>query len=152
MKRDGFVAHLYSGPEKGFTLARAWQQAGGKDSDLLEIDLQRGPAPTCSKATEPMLHCSLQSWKAKSVGRTRSVLRQYPGPGPEAPRPIRRWDGEEFGIQEATPEEKNKLKEDDVLLWRRVFLGMVATYLRAARQEIHQGGHLSRYFLAGAFT
>ena len=67
--------------------------------------------------------------------RTRSLLRHIPIPGqPSAPRPIRRWGGEEFGIHDATEEEKQKLHEDDVLMWRFWFLYMVAVYMRRARK------------------
>ena len=67
--------------------------------------------------------------------RTRSVLRHIPIPGqPTAPRPIRRWGGEEYGIEEATAEELQKLYEDDVLMWRFIFLFMLAQYMRKARK------------------
>ena len=67
--------------------------------------------------------------------RTRSLLRHIPIPGqPSAPRPIRRWGGEEFGIHDATEDEKQKLHEDDILMWRFWFLYMVAVYMRRARK------------------
>ena len=66
--------------------------------------------------------------------RTRSVLRHYDIPGqPDCPRPIRAWGGEEFGIKDATEEERKKLQEDDVMAWRMVFLFIVASYVRKAR-------------------
>ena len=66
--------------------------------------------------------------------RTRSVLRHYDIPGqPDCPRPIRAWGGEEFGIKDATEEEKKKLQEDDLVAWRMVFLFMVASFVRKAR-------------------
>ena len=142
MKRDGFIVHLYAGPEEGFTLSRAWQQIGGKKVELLEVDLQRGPEHNMLKSNGvyPALLKAVLSGQVRGlVGgpncRTRSVLRHVPVPGPDPPRPIRRWGGEEFGIKEATQEEKQKLWEDDVLLWRMVFLGMVASHLRKARRE-----------------
>ena len=39
--RDGFSAHLYSGPNEGFTLSKALEAAGGSPSRMVEIDLQR---------------------------------------------------------------------------------------------------------------
>ena len=41
--------------------------------------------------------------------------------------------GEEFGIKDATEEEKKKLQEDDLFAWRMVFLFMVASFVRKAR-------------------
>ena len=41
-QRDGFMAHLFAGENKGFTLARAWHQQGGDGHALLEIDIKRG--------------------------------------------------------------------------------------------------------------
>lgn len=41
MKRGGFVVHLYSGEADGFTLMRAFQQVGGDESQLVEIDVKR---------------------------------------------------------------------------------------------------------------
>ena len=52
---------------------------------------------------------------------------------------MRRWGGEEFGIVDATSEEKKKLWEDDLLLWRMIFLQMVSTYLKRARQQEEEG-------------
>lgn len=136
MKKHGFVIHLYSGPDEGFTLGRAWQQIGGREADLLEVDLNRGQDHDMLKpgGVYGALLAAVLTGQAKGlVGgpncRTRSV------PGVEPPRPIRRWDGEEFGIQDATEEEKKKLWEDDVLMWRMIFLGIVGTYLRQARKE-----------------
>ena len=65
--------------------------------------------------------------------RTRSLLRHIPIPGAtDAPRPIRGWFGEEYGINDATSEELEKIREDDILAWRMVFVFMVATYMRRA--------------------
>ena len=58
---------------------------------------------------------------------------RIPIPGAtDAPRPIRGWFGEEYGINDATSEEMEKIKEDDILAWRMVFVFMVATYMRRA--------------------
>ena len=42
MQRDGFILHLFAGPNEGCTLQRAWQQAGGQEWQLLEMDVVRG--------------------------------------------------------------------------------------------------------------
>ena len=140
MKRNGFVCHLYAGEADGFTLGRAWSQAGGKDAELLEIDLKRGKEHNMLTPDGPyggLMRAVLEDRLLGLVGgpncRTRSVLRHYPVEGEMPPRPIRRWGGEENGIKEATEEEKRKIQEDDILLWRMVFLQMVSTYMRRAR-------------------
>ena len=42
MKRDGYLLHLFAGPDQGFTLHRAWHQVGGEGWQLLEVDVERG--------------------------------------------------------------------------------------------------------------
>ena len=140
-KRGGVVAHLYAGEDSGFTLKRAWKQAGGPEEKLLEIDVVRGKEHDmlgCGSPYKGLLRAAMDGKLDAVLGgpncRTRSVLRHRPIPGnPDAPRPIRRWGGEEYGIAEATDEELKKIQDDDVLAWRQVFLFMVATYVRRAR-------------------
>lgn len=140
MKKTGFVLHLYAGPGDGFTLGRAWQQLGGASEALLEIDALRGPEHNMlgdSAVYAALITCALEDRIKGIVGgpncRTRSILRHRPGDGENPPRPVRRWGGEEFGIEDATEEEKEKLKVDDILMWRMLFLGMLINYLRQAR-------------------
>lgn len=67
--------------------------------------------------------------------RTRSLLRHIPVHGnPNVPRPVRRWGGEGFDIEDATEEEQKKLHDDDILMWRCVFLYMVTVCMRRARK------------------
>ena len=70
--------------------------------------------------------------------RTRSVLRHYP----RAPRQVRAWKGEEHRLADLTPAEKTQVEEDDILLWRSIFLWMISTYLRRARQVRKEVGFL----------
>ena len=60
--------------------------------------------------------------------RSRSVLRHYPG----GPRPLRRWGGEEYGLKDLTPHEQKVVRDDDLLLWRMIFLGVVGEYVAKA--------------------
>ena len=141
-KRSGLAVHLYAGPETGFTLRHAIKQLGGSVDALLEVDVQRGEQHDMLSdhaVYRGLLRVALEGKINAIVGgpncRTRSLLRHIPIPGqPSAPRPIRRWGGEEFGIHDATEEEKQKLHEDDVLMWRFWFLYMVAVYMRRARK------------------
>ena len=139
LQRDGCIVHLYAGEDEGFTLARAWKQQGGDTNKLLEIDLKRGESHNMlldvgcySGLLCAILHDKVDAIIAGPNCRTRSVLRHYPKEN--APRPIRGWDGAEHGLSDLTPAEKAQLEEDDILMWRAVFLWMVGTYLRQARQ------------------
>ena len=147
LKRDGFIAHIYSGEPHGFTLARAWKQQGGVPSHLLEIDIKNGQGHDMllDAGVYAGLMCAVLQDKVEAVVggpncRTRSVLRHYPKEN--APRPVRGWGGEEFGLFDLSKEEENQVTEDDILLWRFLFLWMVASYLRAAKQVQRKVGLL----------
>ncbi len=141
MKRDGVVAHVYAGPNEGHTLAKALQLCGGESTSIVEIDLLRGQGHDMLLNQGPyagLLRCALEGKLKALIGgpncRTRSLLRHIPiENNPMAPRPIRRWDGEEFGIKEATDKEKELLKEDDRLMWRLLFLYVVSNYIKGAK-------------------
>ena len=142
-KREGMVAHWYAGKDEGFTLSRALQQQGGDPEALVEVDVVRNQTQDLLEDEgiyADFIRAALDGGLRGIIGgpncRTRSVLRHYEVLNdPMAPRPVRRWNGEEFGIQDATDEEKRVLEEDDVLLWRMIFLFLVAEYLRKARGE-----------------
>lgn len=85
-----------------------------------------------------LLRCALEGKLKALIGgpncRSRSLLRHIPiENNPMAPRPIRRWDGEEFGIKEATTKEKAMLLEDDKLMMRFLFLYAVSNYIKKAK-------------------
>ena len=106
------------------------QKHGGGEGRLLEIDVLRGEGHDllCDQGIySGLLRCAVEGKLDALIGgppcRTRSVLRHYDIPGqPDCPRPIRAWGGEEFGIKDATEEEKKKLQEDDLVAWRMMFL------------------------------
>lgn len=140
MKRDGFVCHLYAGLDQWFTLQRAWEQCGGGPNELLEIDLQRGEGHNMLDDHGPYSGLLRAVWENKLRGlvggpncRTRSVMRHKPVDWSNPPRPVRKWGGEEYGIKEATPEEKKKVTEDDQLLWRMIFLAVLDEALKTAQ-------------------
>ena len=63
--------------------------------------------------------------------RTRSVLRHLPiSPTHHGPRPLRRWDGEEFGRSDLTKDERKKVEDDDLMLWRAIFVYIVAKHVK----------------------
>lgn len=131
LKRDGFIAHIYSGEPHGFTLARAWKQQGGVPSHLLEIDIKNGQGHDILLDTGvytglmcAVLHDEVEAVVGGPNCRTRSVLRRYPKEN--APRPVRGWGGAEFGLFDLSKEEENQVTEDDILLWRFLFLVIAA--------------------------
>ena len=131
--------HLYAGESEGFTLSRGWKQQGGHENHLLEIDLKRGndhnmllDSGVYAGLLRAVLQDRVDAFVAGPNCRTRSVLRHYPKEN--ARRPVRAWKGEEHGLADLTPAERTQAEEDDILMWRFIFLWMIATYLRQARQ------------------
>ena len=155
-RREGLVLHLYAGSDEGFTFEKAWVQQQGDPNELLEVDVLRNSQHDMTMDQgiyQGFLRVATEGKFRAILGgpncRTRSVLRHYPIPDdPNAPRPIRRWNGEEYGIKEATEEEKEKLHEDDLLLWRMIFLHMVNVYNKKARKV----GSDSKFLLAQRTT
>ena len=142
MKRDGIIVHLFAGPDEGFTLKQAWKQSGGSEKEMLEIDILRGEDHDFladGGCYAGLLRAVLDSKVRAILGgpncRTRSVLRHYPIPDqPLAPRPVRAWGGEEYGKKGNTAEEQKMVSEDDVMLWRMIFLAIIGQYMWKARQ------------------
>ena len=132
-----------AGEDSGFTLARAWHQQGGEASALWEIDIKRGSHHDLSTEVGPyaaLIRAALENKIHAIVGgpncRSRSVLRHYKVPGqPNCPRPIRSWGGGEYGINGLSDTEKTMIEEDDILLWRMIFLAMVSNYINEARKD-----------------
>ena len=132
-KKEGVILHLYAGEDQGFTFGKAWKQSGGDPGEVLEVDIKRGQHHDMMEMNgiySNLLRVALEGKIRGLLGgpncRTRSILRHRPIPGnPSAPRPIRRWGGEEFGIKDATNKERAILHEDDVLMWKFWFLLLV---------------------------
>ena len=143
LRQGGFALHLFSGDEEGYTLKRSIKGQGGPHQRLLEIDIKHGPSHDLLKGNGPyaaLLRAAVEGKILSVIGgpncRSRSVLRHRPIPGqPDAPRPIRSWDGGEFGAPWITSKEAAMLREDDVLMWRMLFLFMVAEYTRRAQMK-----------------
>ena len=138
MRRDGFMLHLYAGEEEGFPLSKAWKECGGEEKSLLELDIKRDSSHDMlpddgvyASLTRAALEGKVLAVLGGPNCRTRSVLRHIPKEG--APRPVRAWGGEEYGLKDLTEEERSQVEEDDLLLWRQLFLFAVSTYARRAR-------------------
>ncbi|CAL1146617.1 unnamed protein product [Cladocopium goreaui] len=124
-----------------------WNSEGvclrGEASALLELDIKRGSHHDLSTDVGPyaaLIRAALEN-KLKAIVdgtncRSRSVLRHYKVPGqPDCPRPVRSWGGGEYGISGLTEAEKIMIQEDDLLLWRMIFLAMVFNYIKEARKD-----------------
>ena len=149
LQRDGFITTSMLVNPTGFTLGCSWKQQNGdgNPNQLLEIDLQRGEGHNMllDSGVYAGLMCAVMHDKLEAlVGgpncRTRSVLALPRKEG--SPRPVRKWGGQEHGLNDLSASEQRQVQEDDVLLWRFLFLWMAATYLREARQVHRPSGLL----------
>ena len=130
--RKGCVVHLYAGKDEGYTLEKALK-ARGYGKRIMEIDILRSEAHDMlggSQVYRGLLRAVMDGSVRAVIGgpncRTRSVLRHYP-PGP---RPLREWNGGEYGREDLNYEEQKQVDDDDVLLWRLMFLGVVGDFVR----------------------
>ena len=115
---NGIVAHLYAGPDSGFTLRHAVKQLRGSVENLVEVDILRGDQH--DMLADGLVYSGLL--RAALEGKIHGIIA-----GPHCRT-------EEFGIVDATPEELRKLHDDDIMLWRAVFLYMICTYMRRVRK------------------
>lgn len=146
-QKGGFSVHLFSGPDQGQTLKRTFKQLGGPPDDLLELDVlrdQRHDFLSNDGVYGGLLRAAFDNKILALVGgpncRTRSVLRHRPIEGrDDYPRPVRSWEDDQiYGLHSLDPGELKKVQEDDVMLWRMIFLYMVATYVNQASPEPRQ--------------
>ena len=134
-QKGGFLLHLYAGEKEGYTLQAA-AEAQGLKGQLLEVDVKRGEnhemaAPEAT-AYRGLLRAALDGALLGVIGgpncRSRSVLRHYPGPPP-----LRSWE-HEWGLPTLTNDQARQCQEDDILLWRQVFLYLIADLVRKAKE------------------
>ena len=142
--KDGYLLHMYAGSADGFCLAKAFREVG-LSSKILEVDVQRGSDQDLLKGPlyPALIRSALQGQILGVLGgpncRTRSVLRHYPRPG--YPRPVRSWaSSQEFGLDDLTESERLMVQEDDILLWRQVFLYVVSDLVLKATKPGGGGG------------
>ena len=129
--RNGFICHLYAGGGDGMTFRKAMKDLG-LGAKVLEVDLCRGEQHDLlgqSKVYGGLIRAALDGSLWGLIGgpncRTRSVLRFIENGGP---RPVRLWHGEEWGLKDLSPKEALQVEEDDLLMWRMIFLGTIADY------------------------
>ena len=143
--QGGFVAHLYAGEKEGYDLGRAFKEVGGDANRLVEIDTKRDQEGEGSHdmlrdegVYSALLRAAIDGMLVGLVMgpncRTRSVLRHYPLDVPGGgPKPLRSWK-EPWGKSGLERNEERKVQEDDVLMWRGIFLFIVAEEIRKATE------------------
>ena len=135
--REGCIVHLYAGPDEGYTMKRAFKEVGGKEKQMLELDIRRSEQhDLLSNHIYPsLLRLALDGNVEAVIGgpncRTRSVLRSYEGGPPQA----RSWeDGQMWGKWNASEGDKQKVEEDDELMFKMIAVYLVAKYARKVEQ------------------
>ena len=114
---QGYVAHLYAGDAAGYTFEKATQErALGRR--VLELDIKRGED---RDLLNDQLYGALL-WTTLD-GALRGVIG---GPNCRSQR-------EEYGLGDLSAKERQIVCEDDLLLWRLVFLGIVGDYVAKAK-------------------
>ena len=138
-KKMGVMVHAFSGSKDGYTLSRALREVGGDPRMLYEFDkLHQKPEKDLGPgggAYPLLLRLALMGWVKAWIGgppcRTRSKLRHIDFPGMSMPRPVRRWNGEEFGLEDLTQFERDQVFLDDVLMMRFLMLYVVSEEVRS---------------------
>ena len=142
-RKKGVMVHAFSGPKDGYTLSRASKEVGGDQRTLYEFDKMHekpekdlGPG---GGVYPLLLRLALLGWVKAWIGgppcRTRSKLRHIDIPGMSMPRPVRRWNGEEFGLEDLTSFERDQVFLDDVLMMRFLMLYVVSEEVRKVSED-----------------
>ena len=141
--RQGVLVHAFSGEDAGYTLKRSFHEVGGDKRLMFELDLLHGKperdlSPT-GAAYPALLRMALdgiaKAWIGGPQCRTRSMLRHIPLDGINMPRPLRAWNGEEYGIKDPSHAERDQVFQDDVLMFRFLLLYVISEEVRQANRE-----------------
>ena len=140
-RKGGLLVHAFSGAAEGYTLRRALHEVGGDRRLLYEFDVVHGKEKddlsVGGRAFPLMLRLALDGWVKGWIGgppcRTRSVLRHRQIEGLNLPRPVRTWNGGEYGKQGLTPFEKDQVFTDDVLMMRFLLLYVISEMVRKSK-------------------
>lgn len=135
--QKGLIVHLYLGEPSGFNLEKALKEQGGDEKRLLEIDIKKGAEfdmmedPMYASLLRLSLDDTIEAVLCGPNCRTRSVLRHFPIPDqPDAPKPVRGWGGEEWGLKSNSDEERKKVEDDDLMLWRAITVSLISIHNR----------------------
>lgn len=150
-RRDGFTVHLFAGKDEGQTLKKTFHQLGGEPENILELDIlrdQRHDFLSNTGVYGGLLRAALDNRILAMLGgpncRRRSVLRHRPIEGQvDYPKPVRSWEGDQvYGLHHLSQEDRKKVEDDDIMLWRMIFLFMIATYVNQANNQSKPIGFL----------
>eukprot|EP00435_Cladocopium_sp_Y103_P038530 s827_g10.t1 len=145
--KNGVVIHAFSGEKGGYTLTRALKEVGGDTRGLHEFDVLHGGSHNdmglSGEAYSHMLNLAFSGHVKGVLGgppcRTRSVLRHLEVEGvDDLPRPIRAWNGQEFGVYDLKPWEDAQVYEDDVLMFRLWMVWIIAEEVRKMHGEVER--------------
>ena len=135
-REGGAILSLYSGQEEGFTMRRAVKDLAG---DPRKVDILNGPQwdMVPGPLYAELLYLVVTGQLGAVIGgpncRTRSKLRHVPRDG--FPGPVRAWHwekGQQWGALHASPEERQKCFEDDLMMLRLIMIYLVAEETRKA--------------------
>eukprot|EP00435_Cladocopium_sp_Y103_P057731 s237_g20.t1 len=137
------MVHLFSGEDAGYTLGRSFHEVGGDRRLMVELDVlhQKKSADLSpdGEAYPLLLRAALNGWVRAWIGgppcRTRSVLRHLEVPGETMPRPLRSWNGGEWGVDGLSNYEASQLFTDDLLMMRFLLLYIVSETVRRAEGQ-----------------
>ena len=142
-REGGVILSLYSGLEEGFTMRRAVKDLAGDPRKVIQVDLQNGEQWNMVEGPlyAELMYLAVTGQLGTIIGgpncRTRSKLRHVPREG--FPGPSRGWaENQQWGLSDASPEEKRKCFEDDLMMLRLVVLYLVAEETRKAGGAINQ--------------
>ena len=117
------------------------KEQGGDEKRLLEIDIKKGAEfdmvedPMYASLLRLSLDDTIEAVVCGPNCRTRSVLRHFPIPDqPDAQKPVRGWGGEEWVLRSNSDEERKKVEDDDLMLWRAITVSLISIHNRRAAQ------------------
>ena len=138
-REKNVILHLYAGPDKDMTFARAAKELGADERQVLEIDILRGDKwdMLSSDLFAELLSMACDGQFIAVLGgpncRTRSKLRHRERSG--LPGPSRQWGGGEWGRPDLSPGELEKCRGDDIMLMRMILLYIVSEEVRRATER-----------------
>ena len=140
-KEGGVTLYLYSGPNEGYTMAKAIQLLGGEKRKVIAVDIKNGAKwdmmedDLYAELMDMVIKGQVESLVMSPNCRTRSKLRHCEVEGVDLPGPVREWNGGEWGKKGIGEREEKKCHEDDVMLFRGLMLYMVAQEIRKASRH-----------------
>ena len=130
--------HLFAGEEAGYTLSRAFSDSGGDQRMLVEVAVKKekrwkmDPTACLLVIVEGCVGQSAEGRRDGSELQNKinfeALSARCSGGGPKL---LRGWS-DPWGMKDIPEAEKVKVQEDDLMMWRGLFLYMVAEEMRKA--------------------